>query len=168
MMMVKMNAGERALIGAGLYVLSLFCSLALLGWIVLLGGNPFISIDPAQVMNKSGAPLDKFRAGEVVGVKRRLCADSSTIVTYFPSLKDAQGVLFPLPSGVFSFPAGCAEYKTGFVVPPIPFGEYSYTSVFRFQKNLVGRDEHIVLSDTRFRIMRKRPAGSASEPGSEE
>lgn len=163
----NLDRRERAFFYACAYLALLFVSTVSMWWIMLVGGDPF-TIQNIGVVNKQGAPYEKFRGGDVVGIKRRICADSETAVEFFPALKDSHGFLYPLPNGLVKLPAGCTETVYGFVVPPgLPFGEYTYVSSVRYQKNLVGRDEHTALPQLRFRIMRKRPSTATSEPASE-
>lgn len=164
--LTRLSRGEIAIVGACFYLAALFMSCIAMWWVMLVGGNPF-TVENLGVINKQGSLVEKFRAGDVVGIKRRICAESETAIEFFPALRDARGFLFPLPSGVVKLPAGCSETIYGFIVPNLPFGEYTYVSTLRFQKNLVGRDEQAVLPQLRLRIMRKRPSSAASEPAAE-
>lgn len=165
-MPAKLTRGEIAILGACAYLAALFLSMICLWWVAIIGGNPF-TVENIAVVNKAGAPFDRFRAGEAVGIKRRICSESETAVEFFPALKDTKGAIYPLPHGMIVIPAGCTETMYGFIVPPVPFGEYTYVSTVKFQKNLVGRDEQAALPQLRLRVMRKRPSSAASAPVSE-
>lgn len=152
-MNISLNNKERAVIGAALYLLFLFVAIIALGWLVLIGGNP-ITVKNIGVVSATGYPNDKFHAGDIAGIKRQVCSDQTITVEFFPAIRDSRGVLFPLPGGMVELSSGCHETTYGFVVPDLPFGEYTYINAVRFQNNLVGRDETAIYPPVRVRIMR--------------
>lgn len=125
---------------AAVYILSLFCGLAALGYLSIHGGNP-MTLKSEEVLGGNGSPSDVFRPGDIAGVRRQICSDKHVAVQSFPALTSAQGYRFPLPSSFVEVEAGCQSTTYGFVVPNLPSGVYKYDSVIRFQNNLVGRDE---------------------------
>ena len=154
---------EKAILFAGLYLAGLYISTTILWWVAVMGGNPF-TIENMATLNKQGVVESKFRAGDVVGVHRRICSDRAVGMEFFPALRDPRGVIFPLPDGLVQVERGCAELTNGFIVPDLPPGDYIVVSTIRYQTNLVGRDEHLTFPELHLRIMRKRKAADASEP----
>lgn len=153
-MTVRMAFRDRAFLLVSMYLAGLFVSLVFLGWLVFLGGNP-ITVKNGGAVSATGYPNDRFRAGDVAGIKRQLCADQSLAIEFFPALKDSRGVLFPLPNNMTESQLGCHDTIYGFIVPDLPAGEYTYVSSIRFQNNLVGRDEAATFPPIRVRIMQR-------------
>lgn len=147
------NKKERAFFLACAYLGALFASTIILWWSVLAGGNPLI-FNGSEVINSRGQVITELKAGQAVGIKRSVCSTRSIGVEFFPTLRDKDGLLYPLQSGMFSVSKGCEVKTYGFVVPFLPPGEYVYQSVIRFQTSLVGRDEMISSPEIQFRIDR--------------
>ncbi len=148
-----LDSRDRAVIGAGLYLGFLFVSIIVLGWLILIGGNP-LSVTNVGVVSATGYPNDRVRAGDVVGIKRQLCADHEVAVQFFPSLVDSRGFRFPLPAGMALAQSGCHTTVYGFITPDLPAGEYTYANSVLYQNNLVGRDEAVAFPPMRVRIMK--------------
>ena len=146
---------DRAYLFVSMYLGALFISLLLLGWLVLIGGNP-VTVKNYGAVSATGYPNDKFRAGDVAGIKRQLCSERSLAIEIYPALRDSRGVLFPLPGNLTELTIGCHDSIYGFIVPDLPAGEYTYVSSIRFQNNLVGRDEAATFPPIRVRIMYER------------
>lgn len=144
---------DRAFLYACIYLGLLFVSIMVLGWLILIGGNP-ITVTNTGVFRGTGFPMDRFHPGEIAGVRRQVCSGQRIAVQFFPALKDSRGFLFPLPGGLVEMQAGCHETTYGFTVPDLPEGEYVYVNTIRFQNNLVGRDETTTYPPLRVRIMR--------------
>lgn len=134
------NRKERAFFGACAYLGALGASVIILWWYALVGGNP-LTFSNTQVVDEKGRPISVLHAGQAVGVQRHICSTQEVGVEFFPALRDAAGLLYPLPSGMIEAQKSCATRTYGFVVPDIPPGEYVYQSAIRYQSNLVGRDE---------------------------
>lgn len=154
-MTVRMAFRDRAFLFVSMYLAALFISLALLGWLVFIGGNP-LTVKNYGAVSSTGFPNDRFHAGDVAGIKRQLCADKDMAIQLFPALKDSRGFLFPLPVTMSETMSGCHDNIYGFVIPNLPAGEYTYVSTIRFQNNLVGRDEATTFPPIRVRIMYER------------
>lgn len=154
-MTVRMAFRDRAFLFVSMYLAGLFVSLMILGWLLLIGGNP-ITVNNYGAVSATGYPNDKFHAGDVAGIKRQLCAEKALAIQLFPALKDSRGFLFPLPVTMSESTTGCHDSIYGFVVPDLPAGEYTYISSIKFQNNLVGRDEATTFPPIRVRIMYER------------
>lgn len=152
-MNIQLGTRDRALIGAGLYLGFLFVSIIVLGWLILIGGNP-IEVKNIGAVSSTGLPLEKFHTGDVAGIRRQVCTSQSVAIHFYPALKDSRGFVFPLPIGMAEMARGCHETTYGFIVPDLPAGEYSYINSVAFQNNLVGRDETATYPPIRIRIMR--------------
>lgn len=139
-MNIHLSIRDRALVGAGLYLGFLFVSIIVLGWLILIGGNP-LTVKNIGAVSASGFPNDRYHAGDIAGIKRQICSDQTVAVQFFPALKDSRGFLFPLPGGMVEVSSGCHDTIYGFIVPDLPYGEYTYVNAVKFQNNLVGRDE---------------------------
>lgn len=147
------NKKERAFFWACAYLGALFASTIILWWTVLVGGNPLV-FNQSEVVNSRGQVITELKPGQAVGIKRNVCSTRSVGVEFFPTLRDKDGLLYPLQSGMFSVSKGCEVKTYGFIVPFLPPGEYIYQSVIRFQTSLVGRDEMISSPEIHFRIDR--------------
>ncbi|MDD1003615.1 MULTISPECIES: hypothetical protein [Pseudomonas] len=146
---------DRAFLFVSMYLAALFISLILLGWLLFVGGNP-ITIKNYGLISATGYPVEGFRVGEIAGMKWQLCADKAVTIEQFPALRDARGLVFPLPITLSESATGCHDTFYGFVVPPLPPGEYTYVTNIRFQNNLVGRDEAATFPPVRVRITYER------------
>lgn len=151
--MKQLSRAEFAVLGAAIYLAALFMSTICLWWMVLIGGNPF-TVGPTTVVDTSGREVTTVSSGDVIGVSSQLCSESRTVVEYFPSLHGPLGFVYPLPQGVVTIPAGCSTTIHGFIVPGLPIGQYAYVSTYKFQKNLVGRDEQADLPQIKIVIAR--------------
>lgn len=154
-MTVRSAFRDKAYLFVAMYLAALFLSLVLLGWLVFMGGNP-ITVKNYGAVSSTGFPNDKFKSGDVAGIKRQLCSTQSLAIEFYPALRDSRGVLFPLPSNLTETAVGCHDAIYGFIVPQLPAGEYTYVSSIRFQNNLVGRDEATTFPPIRVRIMNER------------
>lgn len=123
------------------YLATLAVSIGVLWWVILIGGNPFVFRDIVAV-DALGEATNAFTIGEVVGVRRQICSSEPAALHNFPTLRDQRGLTYSLPSSFILVKQGCSSSIYGFVMPPLPPGIYTYTSVARFQTNLVGRDEY--------------------------
>ncbi len=150
---VTLNRREKAFLGACLYLAALFVSCVTMWWLVLIGGTPFVVENIATVSN-TGMPTERFKAGQVAGIKRKVCSDGSVGARFYPSLVDSRGFMFPLPGSMVQTQPGCSEITYGFIVPDLPPGEYSYSSTITYQNNLIGRDESETFPLLRLRITR--------------
>lgn len=154
-MTVRMAFRDRAFMFVSVYLAGLFVSLIILGWLLFIGGNP-ITVKNYGAVSATGFPVDRFRAGDVAGIKRQLCADKAVAIEQFPALQDSRGFVFPLPIVLSESATGCHDSIYGFIVPNLPAGEYNYVTSIRFQNNLVGRDEAATFPPIRVRIMYER------------
>jgi hypothetical protein len=118
----------------------LFFSFITCWWVVLAGGNP-IDVKSADVTFLDGTPGDRFRAGQLAYVRQTICSDRSTTIQFYPSILEAPDVKYPLSGGAIQVPRGCKQEIHAFVIPQLRPGEYSIQTIFKFQNNLVGRDE---------------------------
>ena len=150
---IRLALRDKAFLFACMYLGGLFVSIFVLGWLVLIGGNP-IKVSNLGVFRSTGLPMERFHPGEIAGIRRQVCADHGIAVQFFPALRDSRGFLFPLPGSLLEVQGGCHETTYGFVVPDLPEGEYTYVNTIRFQNNLVGRDETATYPPLRVRIMR--------------
>ena len=137
------NKKERAFFLACAYLGTLFASTVVLWWSVLAGGNP-LTFKTSKMVDEQGEVIRMLTPGQSVGVKRLVCSKQEVGVEFFPSLRDKDGLVYPLQSGMFTISEGCQVKSYGFIVPKVPAGQYSYQGTIRFQTNLVGRDEMIV------------------------
>lgn len=131
---------DKAFLLACAYLGGLLISCTVLGWSIIVGGNP-LTFQSAEIVDDQGRAVTVLHVGQPAGVRRRICSTQNVGVEFFPTLRDAAGLLYPLPSGMIEAEATCGTRTYGFVVPDIPAGEYIYQSTIRFQANLVGRDE---------------------------
>jgi len=154
-MTIRMAFRDRTFLLVSMYLGGLFISLIFLGWLLFVGGNP-ITVKNYGVISATGYPMDRFRAGDVAGIKRRLCAEKAIAIEQFPALQDSRGFVFPLPFTTSESATGCHDNTYGFIVPALPAGEYTYVTSIRFQNNLVGRDEAATFPPIRVRIMYER------------
>lgn len=152
-MNIQLGVRDRAIIGAGLYLGFLFVSIIVLGWLILIGGNP-LKVNNVGVVSATGYPNEKFHVGDIAGIKRQVCSEQTLAVEFFPGLRDSRGFLFPLPGSMVEVASGCHDTVYGFIVPDLPAGEYTYVNAIKFQNNLVGRDEAATFPPIRVRIMR--------------
>lgn len=150
---IKIALRDRAFLYACIYIGSLFVAIFVLGWLIIVGGNP-LTVSNTGVISATGFPNDRYHAGDVVGIRRQICADHTVALQFFPSLIDSRGFRFPLPGGMAEAQKGCHSTTYGFVVPDLPAGEYTYSAAVRYQNNLVGRDEATTFPPLRVRIMR--------------
>ena len=122
------------------YLATLACGMMVLWWTILIGGNPF-DVRNIATVDRSGEVTTTFHAGDLVGVRRRVCSEIEMGAQIFPALKNDAGFVFPLPAGLAHQKAGCRHSTYGFIMPSVPPGRYTYVSTAVFQNNLVGRDE---------------------------
>lgn len=155
MTMIRLALRERAFLYACIYLGSLFVGLIVLGWLMIIGGNP-MRVDNVGVVSATGYPNERFHVGDVAGIKRRICSDSDVFIQSFPALVDSRGFLFALPINMAEARTGCHDNTYGFVIPDLPPGEYTYTNSVLFQNNLVGRNEFDTFPPLRVRIMNDR------------
>ena len=142
---------ERAFFLACAYLGALFISTIILWWTVLIGGNP-LTFKGSEVIDRRGQAISVIHHGQSVGIRRNVCSNRSIGVEFYPTLRDQDGLFYPLQSGMFSLTNGCEVKTYGFIVPALPPGEYTYQSVIRFQASLVGRDEMISSPEIKMRI----------------
>lgn len=152
-MTLQFNKRERAILAACAFNGALFVSIIMMWWTVLSGGNP-LTYKTTELLDGTGHITKELRVGEAAGVRRYLCSDKNVGIEFFPTLRDKDGLLFPLPSGMVEAENKCTTKTYGFVVPDIPAGEYTYQSTLRFQANLVGRDEMATSPPITVRIVR--------------
>ena len=145
------NKKERAFFWACAYLGALFASTVILWWSVLAGGNP-LTFNSSAIVDRHGHSIVTLQPRQAVGVQRLVCSTRSIGVEFFPHLKDKDGLVYPLQSGMFSIDKGCDVKTYGFIVPDLPPGEYTYQGVIRFQTSLVGRDEMILSPGISVRI----------------
>lgn len=142
---------ERAFFWACAYLGALFISTIILWWTVLIGGNP-LTFKSSEVTDRRGQAISVVHRGQSVGIRRYVCSTRSIGVEFYPTLRDQDGLFYPLQSGMFSLSKGCEVKTYGFIVPPLPPGEYTYQSVIRFQTSLVGRDDMVSSPEIKIRI----------------
>jgi hypothetical protein len=140
-MMDQLKIGERAVVFACVYLGSLFFMCAAMWWLMIVGGNPF-DPRPGFSISEHGEVQRYFRAGEVAGIRRTVCANGKHGAEFAPGLRSAAGLRFNLPGNTSALKDGCHLYTYGFIVPALPPGAYEFASTVRYQANLVGRDEH--------------------------
>lgn len=133
---------EKAFFWACLYLGLLFVSCATMWWVVLIGGNPF-SITNLGTYDVRDSPTMRFRTGDVVHVRSRICSRNFVSLEYYPSLDSDPSVHYPLFGGIIKPEDGkrCQDHTVSFVVPMLPAGKYTFQNTYRFQNNLIGRDE---------------------------
>lgn len=127
-----------------LYLAALFLMLGLLGYLVFVGGSPLRVDQAGVVVNATGAPQDNFHPGELAVIRREVCSSKQQALLFYPALRSAQGVLYPLPAGMSYFDTGCRQSGYAFAVPMLPAGQYTFATQIAFQNNLVGRDESMI------------------------
>ncbi len=149
----SLDRRERAILGACAYLGALLLSCIIMWWLILFGGQPF-HVENIGVVSSTGMPDDRFKPGQVAGIRRRVCAEREVGIAFYPSLIDSRGFLFPLPSGMVKAGEGCRETIYGLIVPDLPPGEYTYSSTVKYQNNLVGRDQSATFPPLRIRITR--------------
>lgn len=150
-----MTTTNRPFLYVCLYLVLLSIGMLVLGWLLLIGGNP-MQVSNVGVVSATGFPSDRFRAGDVAGIKRQICADKEVSIQSFPALIDSRGFLFALPINMTQAKEGCHDNIYGFTIPDLPPGEYTYTNSVLFQNNLVGRNEFSTFPPLRVRIMNER------------
>lgn len=126
-----------------LYLALLAISIVAFWWIILIGGNP-VEIENVGTFDRYGEARSKFRPGELVTVRRKVCSSHALGIQFFPSLISPGGAMFALEGGFAVLQEGCRPTVYTFVVPDVDAGTYSYVSSVKFQNNLVGRDEFSV------------------------
>lgn len=124
------------------------------GWTYLMavGSNPF-TVTNVGTLDIQGRPKTDFSPGDIVVIKRKVCADRAISLEFFPSLRSAEGVFLSLQSGASSYGLGCRETLFGFPLPAkIVDGEYTYSNLIKYQTNWVGRDEMTVYPPLHFTV----------------
>lgn len=137
---LTLNTKERAFFYACAYLSALFASIIILWWTVLVGGNP-LTFKQTDLIDRDGRVTSVVHSGDEIGIRRYICSTADIGVEFFPYLRDAAGVLYPLPSGLIHARKGCHPVTYGFPIPELAPGNYEYGSTIKFQANLVGRDE---------------------------
>jgi hypothetical protein len=150
-MTARYSKKEWAFFYACMYLSALFVSTIVLWWTVLFGGNPMTwkSID---IIDASGAVTTQIRAGDRVAVRSNFCSSREVGLDVFPTLRDQNGVNYPLPSYTTKIFNRCNKRTYGFTVPDVPPGEYVYSSTIKYQANLIGRDEMTVTQPLNVRV----------------
>lgn len=141
----KMNTSNKVFFLSCAYLGTLFVSLVVLWWSVLIGPSPIVS-------GQSHTEGNGYLPGEIAVVSHTICTRMRISVDIFSSLNSKDSGWYPLFFGVKSLTNGCQETRHQFVVPNLPPGEYKYTAKIKYQTNLVGRDDMIDLSTVTIRI----------------
>lgn len=116
------------------------------GTLVLVGSGAM----PFQVRNiglegADGIQRSQFAPGEIVGIRREVCADRDIAIEFFPSLRSAQDGLISLASGATYMRKECKQTVNLFTLPTnLPHGRYQYENIVKYQSNLIGRDEQTI------------------------
>jgi len=135
------------------YLATLAVAMIVMWWVILIGGNPY-SIRNIGAVDSLGEMQSMFRPGDVVGIRREVCSIAEVGAQFFPALKSEDGYLFPLPGGLVLSKPGCQHTISGFILPDLPAGKYTYVNVVRFQNNLVGRDEYAVFPPIEIEVVK--------------
>lgn len=127
-----------------LLVLAMFLSFA--AWTVLMtmGSMPF-QVRNIGVESVDGVSKSQFLPGEIVGVRREVCADRDIAVEFFPGLRTPTNGLMSLGHSAAFMRRECRQTVFLFTLPlGLPPGHYSYVNIVKYQSNLIGRDEQTV------------------------
>jgi hypothetical protein len=134
------------------YLGFLFVSVIAIWWMVLVGGNPVVS-SQTKITYLDGTIADRFRVGQLMLVQHRVCLEKDTTLQFFPGLSGDGSVYYPMHGGVLQAKHGCKDITEGFIIPALPAGNYVFSTIYRFENNLVGRDEFGVFSPISIRIV---------------
>ncbi len=130
----------------------LFLCFSTTWWMILVGGNP-PRVVSASITYADGEVGDRFRVGQLVYAAQKICADSPTVIQLFPSINVSERIRFPIKGGLIMASQGCHDVVQGFIIPPLPPGNYMMSTIFKFQHNLVGRDEFAAFPNITFQII---------------
>lgn len=116
------------------------CTLAVVG----MGAMPFkvrnIGLEAAD-----GTHRNHFSPGEIVGIRREVCADRDISIEFFPALRNNRNGLISLPNGATFMRKECRQTVNIFTLPDnLPSGRYQFENVVKYQSNLIGRDEQTI------------------------
>lgn len=131
---------ERTFLFACTYLGALFISCIILWWSVLIGGNP-LEWKGSQIIDSNGQATTILEQGKPYGVFSKICSSRNVGVEVYPSMRSKNGIIYPLQPGMIQVRDICGHRVTGFIMPDLPPGEYTYQAVVKFQTSLVGRDE---------------------------
>jgi len=145
------NKKERAFFAACTYIGALFVSTIILWWSVLVGGNPLMW-QSSQIVDSTGEAVAVLKTGQTYGFMQQICSERDIGIEIFPSLRDKRNVIYPLQNGMLSLREGCRQKVSGFVLPQLPPGEYSFQIMLRYQTALVGRDETTLSPGIKIRV----------------
>lgn len=139
-------------------VVAVLVGLILVGTVLLItGSNPF-TVRNLGTQDLAGQAREQFHAGEFVVVKREVCTSREVALTFYPSMRSAEGVMLTLPSGATQFTQGCRHTLFGFRLPEgIRPGRYTYQNLVQYQTNLIGRDEANVYPPLSFEVVANDP-----------
>lgn len=121
--------------------------------LLITGSNPF-TVRNLGTQDLAGIARAQFHPGEFVVVKREVCTSREVVLTFYPGMRSAEGVLFALPPGATQFGQGCRQTLFGFrLAEGLLPGRYTYQNLVQYQTNLVGRDEANVYPPLTFEVV---------------
>lgn len=116
------------------------------GALVIVGSGTM----PFQVRNiglegADGIQRSHFAPGDIVGIRREVCADRDISIEFFPSLRSANDGQISLISGASYMRKECRQTVNLFTLPTnLPIGRYQFENIVKYQSNLIGRDEQTI------------------------
>jgi hypothetical protein len=92
-----------------------------------------------------GTRRTQFAPGEIVGIRREVCADRDIAIEFYPALRSANHGLISLANGATFMRKECRQTVNLFTLPAnLPLGSYQFENVVKYQSNLIGRDEQTI------------------------
>lgn len=123
------------------------------GWYSYFTDIEGLSTKDAVFLSATGEPITEAKAGDEIRIQRTYTTPSAMSFEFFPTLVSSDGVIYPLPSGVYTSEGGISEKAYGFIVPDIPPGNYTLRTTVNYQEGITNNDRAVVLPVVHLRII---------------
>ena len=124
---------------------------------VFVSGNMPFEVKNIGFEGADGTARSEFFPGEIVGIRRQVCADRDIAVEFYPALRSSGNGLIALANGATFMRNECIQTVNLFTLPDnIPAGRYTFENVVKYQSNLIGRDEQAIYPPLQLEVVNPR------------